>query len=415
MNLSILIGLTMSLLVQKFGGTSVGSLERIQAIARKIAISYQTGESLVIVVSAMSGETDRLLRLAYQISANPQARTLASLITQGEQTTINALALCLHQLSIPALSLTGTQAGIITDACYLNARIDTIHSETIKRALAQKKVVIVAGFQGVTPTGDITALGRGGSDTTAVALSAVLQARECQIYTDVAGIYSADPRLVAKAYHLPQIALPLMLELASLGAKVLQLRAVELAGKYRVPLRVLSSFHEGVGTLIDYATESALESPVVVGLTHKTSLVQCHLSLIAPSHIASLLQTFASHAICVEHVSQHGTCLTLYMAESSLNLMTKLCDQACQNGQLLAWHSVTGLARLALVGQGVRSQLTIMQQFFTVLETQNLVWHDFYSSELALSILLPEELLAPTAQALHQAFFENQSIVTHPS
>ncbi len=396
----------MSLLVQKFGGTSVGNLERIQAIARKIAITYQTGESLVIVVSAMSGETDRLLRLAYQISVKPHARELASLITQGEQTSINVLALCLHQLGIPAISLTGIQAAIITDDCHLNARIDKIHPQAIHAALSQKKVVIVAGFQGVTRDGDISSLGRGGSDTTAVALSAVLQARECQIYTDVAGIYSADPRLVATAYHLPRIALPLMLELASLGAKVLQLRAVELAGKYRVPLRVLSSFHEGAGTLIDYATEDSLESPVVVGLAHKIGLVKCSLTLISAKHIAYLLQLFARHAISVEHVSHHDTHVILYVAESAFNLLSELCHQACRDGQLQAWSSIGGLARLALVGQGVRSQLAIVQRFFTVLEAQNLVWHDFYSSELALSVLLSEELLAPTAQALHQAFFE---------
>ena len=394
----------MTLFVQKFGGTSVGSLERIQTVAKQIAQTYQSGVSLVIVVSAMSGETDRLLRLAYQITETPSARELASLITLGEQTSMNLLALCLQQLGIPALTLTGTQAGIKTEACYLSARIESIDCQVIQAALNQKKVVVVAGFQGVTLSGEITALGRGGSDTSAVALAAALKAEECQIYTDVDGIYSADPRLVANAYRLPRIALPLMLELASLGAKVLQLRSVELAGKYRVPLRVLSSFHQGAGTLIDHASTDTLESPMMVGLAHKTGLIQCTLTLSDPAHLSTVLLSLA--AMSIEHVSHKDACLTLYITESALSTLTPLCTDASRQGHLIDWQTHHGLARLALVGQGMRSHLGILQQFFAVLQAEKIIWHDFFSSELALSILLPEEVLAQTAQALHRVFFE---------
>lgn len=404
----------MTLLVQKFGGTSVGSLERIQAVAAQIKVTYQTGTALVIVVSAMSGETDRLLRLAYQITSTPNPRELASLITLGEQTSMNLLALCLQKLNIPAITLTGAQAGISTEHCYLSARIEAIDCTRIHAHLQQRKVVVIAGFQGLSIEGDITTLGRGGSDTSAVALAAALNARECQIYTDVDGIYTADPRLVPKALRLSQIHLPLMLELASLGAKVLQLRSVELAGKYHVPLRVLSSFHEGVGTLIDYESTDKLESPVIAGLAHKTGLIQCHLTLANPHSLAALLHDFAAHAIVIEHVNhQSKGPLILYITEGMRETLTERCLAACLQGQLTTWHSDDGYARLALVGQGVRSQLTIMQGFFAVLQHEGIHWHDFFSSELALSIILPEESLAQAAQALHRTFFEQQAAHIH--
>lgn len=400
----------MTLLVKKFGGTSVGSLERIQAVAHQIAAHYQQGQSLIVVVSAMSGETDRLFRLAHQLTAKPAARELASLITLGEQTSMNLLAFCLQTLQIPSISLTGAQAGIRTNQHYLAARIDHIEPQAIQTALSQRKVVIVAGFQGINATGETTALGRGGSDTSAVALAAVFKAAECQIYTDVDGIYTADPRLVAKAYRLDQIALPLMLELASLGAKVLQLRSVELAGKYHVPLRVLSSFHEGAGTLIDY-TKNELEAPVVAGLAHKTSLWQFQLTLRQASLLPYLLTSLIEQGIQIEHFQhQHhantGPQLTLYIAQEMADPLADYCQTAVAEQQLFAWQSQTGFARLALVGQGVRSQISILQTFFASLQQANILWHDFFSSECALSLILAEEDLAKTAQTLHHSFFE---------
>lgn len=393
----------MSLLVQKFGGTSVGSLERIAAVAAQIADAHRGGAALIVVVSAMSGETDRLFRLAHQVNAKPSARELASLITTGEQISMNLLALCLHGHGVQTLGLTGTQAGVRTSSNPLAARIESIDTQTIHDALAQRRVVIVAGFQGVDATGNITALGRGGSDTSAVALAAVFQARECQIYTDVDAIYSADPRLVPHAQRLTRIAMPLMLELASLGAKVLQLRSVELAGKYQVPLRVLSSFHVGAGTLIDYNAQQPLEAPVYTALAHKTGLSQFSLTLVAP--LATLLQHFEH--IAIEHFHYHPSqVLTLYVDHDADEALSIQCDSARQQGLVNAWHSYSGFARLALVGQGVRSHLATLRDFFAVMQTENIIWHDFFSSECALSLILNEADLALAAQALHRFFFE---------
>jgi aspartate kinase len=403
----------MSLLVQKFGGTSVGSLERIQTVATQVAKHQQQGHSLIIVVSAMSGETDRLLRLAYQLNPKPGARELASLITTGEQVSAGLLALSLNTLGIRSQTFTGTQAGIVTDQHHLAARIAQIDTQHVTTCLEAGQVAIVAGFQGVTENGEITALGRGGSDTSAVALAAAFKAHECQIYTDVDGIYTADPRLVPKAYRLDTIAMPSMLELASLGAKVLQLRSVEIAGKYHVPLRVLSSFHEGAGTLIDYMGEDTLEAPVIVGLAHKLNLTRYQLNFSEPAfeNWAMLLEKLTEAHITVEHVSHvpgQLTQLNLYVSSESAAVIAACCDFAVQNSLLASWHVTPGLARLALVGQGMRSQITTLQRFFQVLKTEKIHWQDFFSSELALSIILPEEHLTQTAQALHQSFFENE-------
>lgn len=397
----------MTLLVKKFGGTSVGSIERLQAVAQHIAQHHQQGQALIVVVSAMSGETDRLLRLAHQLTAQPSPRELASLITSAEQVSMNLLAFCLQALNIPSLSLTGGQAGITTQPAWLSARIEHIDTQAIQMALDQKHVVIVAGFQGVNATGDITTLGRGGSDTTAVALAAAFQATECQIYTDVDGIYTADPRLVNQAYRLERIALPLMLELASLGAKVLHLRSVELAGKYRVPLRVLSSFHEGVGTLIDHQ-KTAFEAPVLAGLAHKTQVWQFQLTLHRANDLSLVLAQLATQQIHLEHFHHQADCptkLILYVTQDMSEALTSFCQTRLQP-HLSAWHSRSGLARLALVGEGIGSQPSIFQAFFTALQQQHITWIDFFRSECALSLILSETQLTVTAQALHHCFFE---------
>lgn len=395
----------MTLLVKKFGGTSVGSIERLQAVAQHIAQHHQQGQALIVVVSAMSGETDRLLRLAHQLTKQPAPRELASLMTAGEHISMNLLAFCLQTLHIPSISLTGTQAGIITQSPWLSARIEHIDTAAIQSALDQKKVVIVAGFQGANAAGDITTLGRGGSDTTAVALAAAFKASECQIYTDVEGIYTADPRLVTKAYRLERIALPLMLELASLGAKVLHLRSVELAGKYRVPLRVLSSFHEGVGTLIDHH-KSTFETPVVAGLAHKTQLWQFRLTLHTTNALSAVLAQLAADNIHLEHFHhQADSSLTLYVAQEMSESLASCCQTTLQP-HLSTWKHQSGLARLALVGEGIRSQPTILHAFFSALQQQQLTWIDFFSSECALSLILTEAQLAITAQTLHRCFFE---------
>ena len=240
----------MSLIIQKYGGTSVGDCARIEAVADRVLGAHEQGHRVVVVVSAMAGETDRLLGLAKQLEAAPRGRELDVLLSTGEQVTIALLAMALHARGAKARSMTGAQVGIKTDAAFNKARIRHIDASAVNAALDEREIVIVAGFQGITDTGEITTLGRGGSDTTAVALAAALSADECQIYTDVDGVYTTDPRIVPEARRLDRITYEEMLEMASLGAKVLQIRSVEFASKYQVALRVLSSFEDGPGTLI---------------------------------------------------------------------------------------------------------------------------------------------------------------------
>ncbi|TAL01319.1 MAG: aspartate kinase [Porticoccaceae bacterium] len=256
----------MSLIVQKYGGTSVGTIERIRAVAHKVAAARARGDDLVVVVSAMSGETNRLIALANQISEMPSPRELDVLVSTGEQVTIALLAMALEELGCEARSYTGSQIRILTDSAHTKARIEAIDVERMRVDLAAGRVVVVAGFQGVDGEGNITTLGRGGSDTTGVALAAALKADECQIYTDVDGVYTTDPRVVSSARRLDRITFEEMLEMASQGSKVLQIRAVEFAGKYQVPLRVLSSFTEGQGTLITLDDEDDMEKPLVSGI-----------------------------------------------------------------------------------------------------------------------------------------------------
>jgi len=253
-------------LVQKYGGTSVGSTERIKQVAHRVAEFRAQGHELVVVVSAMSGETNRLISLAKEIQPNPDPRELDVILSTGEQVTIGLLAMALRELGIKAKSYTGPQVSITTDSAHTKARILKIDEDPIRADLAAGYVIIVAGFQGVDETGDITTLGRGGSDTTAVALAAALKADECQIYTDVNGIYTTDPRVVPEARKLDTITFEEMLEMASLGSKVLQIRSVEFAGKYKVKLRVLSSFEEGEGTLITFEEDNKMEQPIISGI-----------------------------------------------------------------------------------------------------------------------------------------------------
>ncbi|HSP01717.1 MAG TPA: aspartate kinase, partial [Thioalkalivibrio sp.] len=263
----------MALIVQKYGGTSVGTVERIQHVADKVLGHRKEGHEVVVVVSAMSGETDRLLGLARNISPRPEGRELDVLLSTGEQVTIALLAMALEARGCPARSYTGPQVHILTDSAHNKARIRDIDGARVRRDLADGRVVVVAGFQGVDDHGNITTLGRGGSDTTAVALAAALKADECQIYTDVDGVYTTDPRVVPKARRLERITFEEMLEMASLGSKVLQIRSVEFAGKYNVPLRVLSSFKDGPGTLITFE-EEGMEQALISGIAFNQNEAQ---------------------------------------------------------------------------------------------------------------------------------------------
>jgi len=256
----------MALYVQKFGGTSVGSVERIKAVAEKVKGYRAEGHDVVVVVSAMSGETNRLIALANEINEEPTPREMDMLVSTGEQVTIALLSMTLNTIGCPAVSYTGSQVSIVTDSSHTKARIKRIDNEKIRNDLTEGRVVVVAGFQGMDEHGNITTLGRGGSDTTGVALAAALKADECQIFTDVDGVYTTDPRVCSKASRLEKITVEEMLELASLGSKVLQIRSVEFAGKYNVPLRVLSSFQDGPGTLIVAEEVEAMEDPLISGI-----------------------------------------------------------------------------------------------------------------------------------------------------
>ena len=258
----------MALIVQKYGGTSMGSIERIEKVAERIIRTRQAGHEVVVTVSAMSGETNRLIQLAQAITPRPSPREMDVIMSTGEQVSIGLLAIALEKRGQPAQSMTGAQVKILTDSAHTKARIKAIDDDKIREALRLGKVVVVAGFQGADDEGNITTLGRGGSDTTAVALAAALKADECQIYTDVDGVYTTDPRIEPKARKLDRITFEEMLEMASLGSKVLQIRSVEFAGKYKVPLRVLSSFEEqeGKGTLISLEEENPMESAIVTGI-----------------------------------------------------------------------------------------------------------------------------------------------------
>lgn len=297
----------MALIVQKYGGTSVGTTERIQGVARKVKGFREAGHDVVVVVSAMSGETNRLIGLASDISERPIAREMDVLVSTGEQVTIALLSMALSELNCQAKSYTGGQVGIQTDSAHTKARIQAIDDANIQADLDAGSVVIVAGFQGTDAAGNITTLGRGGSDTTAVALAAALDADECQIYTDVDGVYTTDPRVVDQARRLPKITFEEMLEMASLGSKVLQIRAVEFAGKYNVPLRVLSTFEEGPGTLITTEELDSMEQPVISGIAFNRD--EAKLTLLGvpdvPGVAAKILAPIGAQNIEVDMIVQN--------------------------------------------------------------------------------------------------------------
>ncbi len=400
----------MSLIVQKFGGTSVGSIERIQAVAKKLQAYQQQGDQLVVVVSAMSGETNRLLALASQISPHPQGRELDVLLATGEQVTIALLCMALHQLGLQASSYTGSQVRILTDKAHNKARILDIDDQKIRADLSQGKIVVVAGFQGCDKDGNITTLGRGGSDTTAVALAAALNADECQIYTDVDGVYTTDPRIVSQARRLDRITYEEMLEMASLGAKVLQIRSVEFASKYHVPLRVLSSFKDGGGTLIA-AEEEDMEQAVISGIAFNRD--EAKLTILGvPDHpgIASqILGPIAKENIEVDMIIQNtgrdGTTDFTFTVhrndyQQALNVLQK-------TATLLGAREVVSddkIAKVSVVGVGMRSHAGIANKMFETLAKENINISMISTSEIKISVVVDELLMEQAVNALHQAF-----------
>lgn len=400
----------MALIVQKFGGTSVGTTDRIKEVAKKLIQFKQQGHDLVVVVSAMSGETNRLIGLAQELTEQPQGRELDVLLSTGEQVTIALLSMTLAQMGHEAKSYTGSQVRILTDETHNKARIVEIDEHKIRDDLTQGRIVIVAGFQGCDAQGNITTLGRGGSDTTAVALAAALNADECQIYTDVDGVYTTDPRVVSEAKRLDKITFEEMLEMASQGAKVLQIRSVEFASKYNVPLRVLSSFTEGGGTLIT-TEENIVEQALISGIAFNRDEAKLTINGVPdqPGIASKILGPIASKNIEVDMIIQNtghdGTTDFTFTVHRNdyTNALTILEDTANQLGA----REVTGddkIAKISVVGVGMRSHAGIASTMFETLANENINICMISTSEIKISVVIDEKYLELGVRALHAAF-----------
>jgi aspartate kinase len=400
----------MALYVYKFGGTSVGSVERIKAVAEKVKKDRAAGHDLVVVVSAMSGETNRLIGLAKDIQNQPNARELDVLVSTGEQVTIALLAMALEEIGCPARSYTGNQVKILTDDSHTKARILSIDEANMRKDLAEGKVVVVAGFQGVDENGNITTLGRGGSDTTGVALAAALKADECHIYTDVDGVYTTDPRVEPKARRLDKITFEEMLEMASLGSKVLQIRSVEFAGKYNVPLRVLSSFTEGAGTLITYE-ESGMESALISGIAFNRDEAKLTISGVPdkPGIASKILGPVAEANIEVDMIIQNiaeddTTDFTFTVHRNDYQRAKSILEQICAE---LGAKKVTGddsIVKVSIVGVGMRSHAGIANTMFSALAKEGINIRMISTSEIKISVVVDEKYLELAVRALHAAF-----------
>jgi len=400
----------MALIVQKFGGTSVGDVKRIHYVADKISKTYAEGHQLVIVVSAMSGETDRLFSLAQQFSQTPDPREIDVLLSTGEQVSIALLSLALIERGCPAKSYTGAQVHIRTDDVHNKARILSIDGQKIRHDLSQGKVIVVAGFQGMDSFGNITTLGRGGSDTTAVALAAALKADECQIYTDVEGVYTADPRIVPEAKRMTRITFEEMLELSSLGAKVMQIRAVEIAGKYNVPIRVLSTFQEGSGTLIA-AEEEDLSKSSVSGMAINRDEAKLVIQNIpeAISGISQILGCISNAHVEVDMIlrSFHEdgkTDLAFTVHRRDFQKTLSLLNQVVTEIGAKKIFSNDKVAKLSLVGMGIRSEPRVTGKMLEILAKEQINILLMSTSEIKVSVIIDEKDLERGARAVHQAF-----------
>ena len=410
----------MTLIVQKFGGTSVGSLDRIVNVALRVAGTRSRGAAVVVVVSAMGGETDRLLDLARSIQERPDPRELDVLLSTGEQVTIALLAMTLQAKGFPACSYTGHQVRIRTDSAHNKARILHIDDQRIRADLEAGRVVVVAGFQGVDDVGNITTLGRGGSDTTAVALAAALGADECRIYTDVDGVYTTDPRVVPEARRLEALTFEEMLELASLGAKVLQIRSVEFASKYGVPLRVLSSLEDGPGTLIGPDVEDdAMEQPLISGIAFNRD--EAKITVIGvqdrPGIAFSILGPVAAENIEVDMIVQNSgadgtTDFTFTVHRNDYARTLQIVRE-----RLSQWGTseVTGddrIVKISLVGVGMRSHAGIASRMFQALAAESINIQMISTSEIKISVVVDEKYLELGVRALHTAFGLDENVIS---
>ena len=401
----------MSLIVQKYGGTSVGSVERIEAVADKIEQMYKDGHQLIVVVSAMSGETNRLIGLANDIDTMANPREMDVLLSTGEQVTIALLCIALHKRGIGAKSYTGSQIKILTDNSHGKARIREIDDFRVKKDLTSGHVVVVAGFQGADETGNITTLGRGGSDTTAVALAAALKADECQIYTDVDGVYTTDPRLVSEARRLNKITFEEMLEMASQGSKILQIRSVEFAGKYNVPLRVLSSFEEGPGTLIAIEEGNQMEKPLVSGIAFNKDEAKLTIRGIPdqPGVAYKVLGAISAANIEIDVIVQNvakdnSATITFTVHKSSLPQAEALLNEIASDLGALEVDADNRIAKVSIVGVGMRSHAGVAATMFEALSTEGINIQLITTSEIKITVVIDERYLELAVRALHSAF-----------
>ena len=406
----------MALIVQKYGGTSMGTPERIRAVARRVKRWKMQGNQVVVVVSAMSGETNRLIALAKDVSPQPHPRELDVMISTGEQVTIALLAMALQDQGVKAKSYTGGQVKVLTDSTFTKARILSIDEQNMRRDLNDDTVVIVAGFQGVDEQGNITTLGRGGSDTTGVALAAALKADECQIYTDVDGVYTTDPRIVPEARKLETVTFEEMLEMASLGSKVLQIRSVEFAGKYKVKLRVLSSFEEEgketSGTLITVEEDKNMEQPIISGIAFNRD--EAKLTVLGvpdrPGIAAQILGPIAEANIDVDMIIQNvghdgTTDFSFTVNRGDYARTLKVLEEQIQPH--IGARAIEGdnkICKVSAVGVGMRSHPGVASQMFRVLAEEGINIQMISTSEIKISVVVDEKYLELAVRVLHQAF-----------
>jgi aspartate kinase len=401
----------MSLIVHKYGGTSVGTVERIKAVAEKIAAKHRSGDKIVVAVSAMSGETNRLIGLANAIHDEPNLREMDVLVSTGEQVTIALLCIALEAAGVSARSYTGGQVRILTDEAHGKARIKEIDSHRIHSDLDAGRVVVVAGFQGADDAGNITTLGRGGSDTTAVALAAALKADECQIYTDVDGVYTTDPRVVPDARRLDKITFEEMLEMASQGSKILQIRSVEFAGKYNVPLRVMSSFEDGPGTLISLEDDDQMEKPVVSGIAFNRDEAKLTIRGIpdqpgvAYKVLGAISEANIEIDVIVQNVAKDNSAtITFTVHRNDLVRASKLLEQIAAD---LGAEEVTSddqIVKVSIVGVGMRSHAGVAATMFEALAAEGINIQLITTSEIKITVVIEERYLELAVRSLHSAF-----------
>jgi len=401
----------MALIVQKYGGTSVGSIECIEAVAKKISEFRDKGDDVVVVVSAMSGETNRLTALAMEMMEQPTPREMDVLLSTGEQVTIALLCMALEKRGYGARSFTGGQVRILTDEAHTKARIREIDGSRIQAQLEQGEVVVVAGFQGVDESGDITTLGRGGSDITAVALAASLKAEECQIYTDVKGVYTTDPRVVEDAKLLKSITFEEMLELASLGTKVLQIRSVEFAGKYKVPLRVLSTFEEGAGTLISLEEDTDMEDPAIAGIAFERDEAKLTVAGVpdVPGIAYNVIGPVSEAGIEVDVIVQNAAAdgsndITFTVKRSDSDKTKVILDKLASSLKARGVVLDKKVCKVSLVGVGMRSHAGIASRMFKALADENINIQIITTSEIKISVVIEEKYLELAVRALHSTF-----------